>query len=346
MKLGFTTGTCAQAAAAAAGRMLFSRRIMDDLEIETPAGKKLKLKLIGQKIGKDFAQCGVIKDSGDDPDVTDGAKIYARVRFSDVKGIEIKGGKGIGKVTKPGLAVAVGECAINPVPRKMIAQELTPYLTKSRGLKVTLSVPNGSELAKRTFNPQLGILGGISIIGTTGIVYPKSTDAYKASLALQLSVLKATGHKKAVFVLGYVGEKFCREQLKLKPDAFIKIGDHVGFMLDECVKKGIKRVLLIGHIGKLVKVANGQFNTHCNFGDERLSLLADYAVSCRAGKGAVAKILRQKTAEAVIPILEDAGVADKIFSRIAADVSKKCAEFAKGKVAVNCILLSLNGELL
>ncbi|MDP3731977.1 MAG: cobalt-precorrin-5B (C(1))-methyltransferase CbiD [Candidatus Omnitrophota bacterium] len=355
LKTGFTTGTCAQAAAKAASLMLVTKKIIKSIDIETASGVKLNLKIIDQEIGRDFTQCAVVKDAGDDPDVTDGAKIYARVKYSDKKGISIRGGEGVGVVTKPGLAVSVGEYAINPTPRQMIIKEVTPYLArlyaqrrglpKDKGVEVIISVPQGKEIAKHTFNPRLGIVGGISIIGTTGIVEPKSTDAYKMSLSLELDVLKAAGYKKATLVLGYVGEKFCKEVLGLKPDSIVKIGDHVGFMLSECVKKKIRKVMLIGHIGKLVKLVNGQFNTHCQFGDERIETIAHYAKLSQATRPVLEEILKQTSAEATIAILKNNSLT-QAFHRLAQKIVSAINEFTDNQLQINCILLSLKGEIL
>jgi cobalt-precorrin-5B (C1)-methyltransferase len=347
LKTGFTTGTCAQAAAKASVIMLTTKKLVNKVEVGIPSGNKLYLKIIDPKIGKDFAQCAVIKDAGDDIDVTHGAEIYAKVRFSKNNlGITITGGKGVGRITKPGLAVPPGEYAINPTPRKMIVKELTPYLPKdNKGVEVIISVPKGEELAKKTFNPRLGIVGGISIIGTSGLVESKSTDAYKTSLSLQLDVLKAQGFKRVTLVLGYVGENFCKEVLKISDDSIVKIGDHVGFMLKECSKKGIRDVLLIGYIGKLVKVANGQFNTHWRFGDNRIETLTHYAKTFGASKRVIGEIKKQKTAEATIHILRKNRL-KKVFAKIAEDVVTRVNEFVGGGLHINCILLSLKGEIL
>ena len=387
LKKGFTTGTCAQAAAKGACIMLETREPVDEVNVETPSGAWLKIGLVEQYIGKDFARCAVIKDAGDDIDVTDGAKICAEVRISEKKGVAIRGAEGVGKVTKPGLAIGIGECAINPVPRQMIIKEIEkimrsaecgvrndeknensviriPNSTFERGIEVIISVPGGKEMAKHTFNPRLGIVGGISIIGTTGIVEPKSLDAYKASLSLELNVLKSEGYKKVIFVLGYVGEKFCKEVLKLKEEPVInpstrlrslringecnrtiKIGDYVGFMLEECVKRKIPEILLIGHIGKLIKVANGQFNTHYKFGDNRVNSIARYAKLCGADNNVVKDILGQDTAEATIEILRK-GKIMRVFDRISQDVLNRLGEFVKNKVIIDCIILSLQGEVI
>lgn len=345
MKKGFTTGTCAQAAAKAAAVMLITGKVIKKVRVQTPSGAALNLNLIGQKIKKTSASCAVVKDSGDDPDITNGVKIHAEVRFSAQRGVTMLGGRGIGRVTKPGLAVGVGEYAINPVPRQMITREVGAFLPQGKGLEVIISVPKGEELARRTFNPRLGIVGGISIIGTSGIVVPKSLDAYKASLSLQLDVLKAAGRKKAVLVLGYVGERFAKEVLKIDDDSIIKIGDHVGFMLKGCLKRKIKDILLIGHIGKLVKIARGQFDTHSKFGDNRIDTIADYAKACGARKDVIEELLKQATAEAAIDILRKNGLM-KVFERIAQKITVSIKEFLGERICVKCVLLSLKGDIL
>lgn len=345
LRKGFTTGTCAQAAAKAAALMLVNKRLVKSVYVETPKGVRLNLNIVGQRMGKKFAQCAVVKDAGDDPDVTHGARIYAKVKYSEKKGISISGGEGIGMVTRPGLAVDVGEYAINPTPRAMILKDVKDCLPENKGVEVIISVPKGKELAKRTFNPALGIVGGISIIGTTGIVEPKSTDAYKKSLALQLSVLKAAGHKKIVLVLGYVGEKFCKTTLGLGPESIIKIGDHIGFMLSECAKREIKKVLLIGHIGKLIKVANGQFDTNIRFGDNRIRTIAHYAKLCGATKEVVDELSKQVSADATIDILKKHCLM-QTFDMIAKKTVDAINKLIRKRLSVSCILLSLRGERL
>ncbi len=345
LRTGFTTGTCAQAAAKAAGSMLVNREVVKHVDVETPKGTHLSLNIIDQKIGRDFARCAVVKDAGDDPDVTDGVKVYAKVRYSGRNGVFVTGGEGVGIVTKPGLAVNVGEYAINPTPRKMIVKEVAPYMSEGNGFEVMISVPGGRKIARSTFNPQLGIVGGISIIGTTGIVEPKSTDAYKKSLSLQIDVLKAAGYKKATLVLGYVGEKFCKETLKLKPDSVVKIGDHIGFMFSECAKKKIKSVLLVGHIGKMVKVANGQLDTNIKFGDNRIKTIASFARLCGAKKETVKELSAQISAEAAIDILKIHKLT-RAFDMIAKKAVDVINKSMRRRLTVSCVILSLDGELL
>jgi len=354
MRKGFTTGTCAQAAAKAAAIMLTTQTIVDEVAVETPNKTRLNIRLVDQKKSDKFARATVIKDSGDDPDVTNGAKICAEVRLTDKNGITIKGGQGVGKATLPGLAIKIGEWAINPTPRKMIFKEVSKFVPKNKGLEVIISVPKGRALAKQTFNPELGIMGGISIIGTTGIVEPKSENAYKASLSLQLDVLKAQEYDKIVLVLGYVGEKFYKKHLRVSLRApsgrsnlppLIKIGDHIGFMLQRCAAKRIKEVLLIGHIGKLVKIAAGQFNTNYKFGDNRINTITKYVKAYGADNKIIEDILKQKTAEATVDILRKNGLLE-IFTEIALEVAKRAEKFVDYKIKVKCIILSLNGKIL
>lgn len=345
LRKGYTTGSCAQAAAKAAAMMLTSGKIVEKVGIVTASGVELNIDLSDQEIGDGFARCSVVKDSGDDPDITNGAKIFAEARFSNQPGIILKGGKGVGRVTKPGLAVGVGEWAINPVPRKMILQELKPYIAE-RGLEVTISIPRGEELAKQTFNPRLGIEGGISILGTTGIVEPKSLAAYKASLSLQLDVIKAAGSVRAALVPGYVGEKFCREVLGIKDDIIVKTGDHIGFMFEECAKKGIREVVFAGHIGKLVKVANGQFNTHCQHGDGRVDTIARYARLAKAPEDIIQELSSQETAEAAGEILKKNNRFTAVFDLLAKAVVEKLNELVKSALEIKCYILSLRGEVL
>lgn len=345
LRKGYTTGTCAQGAAKAATLTLLGRRGVDAVELETPSGIKLFLPVIDTELGDHYARCGVVKDSGDDPDITHGVKIYATVRFSDTPGVTIRGGKGVGIVTKPGLAVPVGEHAINPTPRAMILREVSSLLPEGQGVEVTITVPEGEALAEKTFNPRLGIEGGISIIGTTGIVEPKSINAYRASLSLQLDVLRAQGLEKVTLVLGYVGERFCKQALHLLEDSVIKIGDHVGYMLDQCREKGFKEVLLVGHIGKLVKVAGGQFNTHFRFGDRRMETIADHARRCGADQKIIEAILRETTAEATIDLLREHSMMN-VFDDIAEEVALRVKHRVGEKLRIRCILLSLKGEVL
>jgi cobalt-precorrin-5B (C1)-methyltransferase len=227
----------------------------------------------------------------------------------------------------------------------MILRDVSSLLPDGQGVEVTITVPEGEALAEKTFNPRLGIEGGISIIGTTGIVEPKSINAYRTSLSLQLDVLRAQGLEKVALVLGYVGERFCKKALHLPEDSVIKIGDHVGYMLDQCGEKGFKEVLLVGHIGKLVKVAGGQFNTHFRFGDRRIETIVDHARCRGADQKIIEAILRETTAEATIDILREHRMMN-VFDDIAKEVALRVKHRVGGKFGIRCILLSLKGEVL
>jgi cobalt-precorrin-5B (C1)-methyltransferase len=342
---GFTTGTAAQVASKAAASMLIRGEILNRVDVVLPCGIALNIGIIDQHIGNGFAVCGVVKDAGDEVDVTHGAKIYAKVEHSKNSGITIEGGDGVGVVTKRGLAVKVGEHAINPVPRKMISKEVSKFLPKKGGLKVTISVAEGENLAKHTFNPRLGIIGGISILGTTGIVEPNSVDAYKVSLAIQLDIAKAYNIKRVALVHGYLGERFCKEKMKFLDEGIVKMGDKVGFMLGECVKRGIGEVVLVGHIGKLSKVAAGIFDTHSSFGDARLEVISAYAGLCGAKRGVIKQLLNLPSAEEAVEILREHNLL-RVFDEIAKRVVERSENFVKHQLRIKCIVLSLKGEVL
>ena len=262
MRFGYTTGSCATAAAKAAAIGLFTGNIPDEVEIDTPIGTKLRLKIYHKQLSANEAACAVQKDAGDDPDVTNGCFVYARVERNNTPEIEIDGGEGVGRVTKPGLQVPVGHAAINPVPRRMIEGAVKEVIGNGCGLKIVISVPNGKALGEKTFNPKLGIIGGISIIGTTGIVRPMSEDAFKTSLLCGLDIAKGIGYETVVLVPGSLGERSTLNLFNIPKDQVIQISNFVGFMLDAAGQRNFKRVILAGHPGKLAKLLRGDFQTH------------------------------------------------------------------------------------
>ncbi len=352
MRRGFTTGSAATAATKAALLRLLTAATPNSVEIFLPDGSALKIPVEScTDCAADQAQAAVRKDSGGDYDVTHGELICAKVRLVETPGITIKGGHGVGVITKAGLSVAVGESAINPVPCSMITNEASLLLPKGAGAEITISVPRGEQLAKKTLNARLGIVGGISIIGTTGIVEPKSLAAYKKTLILQLNVIAATGTKYVTLLLGYVGERYFNKAFGLKDEEchgglkMIKIGDHVGFMLEECAKRGFEKVLLAGHIGKLVKLVNGQFNTHVNCGDERIGTIVKYAKRAGASQEVIREIEDQTMAEAVIDIIKRNDKM-KIFDEIADDAVAKIDELVGGRLGVHCVILSLDAKVI
>ncbi|MEG1560611.1 MAG: cobalt-precorrin-5B (C(1))-methyltransferase CbiD [Clostridia bacterium] len=284
LRCGYTTGSCAAAAAKAATIMLLCEEILNTVSIDTPSGTLIKLDVFDTEIYPDRVSCAVQKDSGDDPDVTNGVKVYATVSRI-LNGLFIDGGKGVGRVTKPGLDQPVGEAAINSVPRKMIKNavlEAISYAGYTGGISVVISIPEGITLAAHTFNPRMGIEGGISILGTSGIVQPMSDDAIAETIRAEISILAAQGKNSLLLTFGNYGENFTKNILGLSLDSNIKCSNFIGSAIDSAVEHGFSDILVIGHIGKLVKLGIGIFNTHSNSGDGRLETLCACALEAGA----------------------------------------------------------------
>ncbi len=345
LRMGYTTGSCGAAASKAAVRMLFLKGSEDTVSIDTPAGIRLTLPVTDAVVTSLYARCSVVKDGGDDPDCTTGLKVFAEARHKKDPGVIIRTGEGIGIVTLPGLKVPVGESAINPVPMQMILKEVEEVLPEGRGVEIVLSVPGGAEVAQKTYNPRLGIIGGISILGTTGIVRPMSEEAWKDALALELNVVAARGFKQVVFIFGNYGESFVSEGLGMDPGCVVKISNFVGFMLVKAVEVGFKEVLLVGHPGKLVKVAAGIFHTHSRVADARMEILAAYAGLEGADTKAIQEIYGCRTTEAAIQIIQRTGLLG-IYERIVENASKRCEEYGFHQQSVGCILFHGDNRLL
>lgn len=241
---------------------LFIGNIPDEVEIDTPAGVKLHLKIHEKQLSSESATCAVQKDAGDDPDVTNGCFVHARVERRATHTIEIDGGDGVGRVTKPGLQIPVGQAAINPVPRRMIEEAVRGIIGKGAGAKVVVTVPTGRALGERTFNPKLGIIGGISIIGTTGIVRPMSEDAFQTSLLCGLDIARGSGYETVALVPGSLGERSVLGLANVAKEQVVQISNFVGFMLKATCERGFKKVIVAGHPGKLAKLLRGDFHTH------------------------------------------------------------------------------------
>lgn len=294
LRRGYTTGTCAQAATKAAMQMLFSGKEVKEVEVILPKGERIKVEIY--EIQMEFSEgekvpvsviCAVKKDSGDDPDITNGVLVYSKVERRKEQGILLDGGIGIGRVTKPGLEQKIGEAAINRVPRMMIEKEVQDACEEAEylgGIFVEISIPKGVELAKKTFNPRLGIEGGISILGTSGIVEPMSEQALLDTIRLEMKVRRAQGKEYLILAPGNYGVDFLKEIYGISEEDSVKCSNYIGQSLDMAVELGFRGVVLTGHIGKLIKVSGGVMNTHSKWADCRMELLA--AAALRAGLGA------------------------------------------------------------
>jgi cobalt-precorrin-5B (C1)-methyltransferase len=285
LRYGYTTGSCAAAAVKGAAQMLRDQVMVDEVELRLPCGETARFRLHGGVLHENTASCYVIKDAGDDPDVTNGAEIHATAKvefFTRQHTITIEGGVGIGRVTKPGLAVPVGEWAINPVPRKMIMEvikEVFAVRCVPASFTFTVSIPNGVELAKKTLNERLGIVGGLSILGTTGIVKPISTKAWTDTVDASIDVALACGSRTVVLATGRTSEMAVQQHLakaKLSEEAFVMMGDHFGYSIRSCAKKGVPRVIIAGQFAKLVKIACGHEQTHVSSSVLDLATVADW----------------------------------------------------------------------
>lgn len=341
LRRGYTTGSCAAAAAKGATAMLFTppgEKEPGEVSILTPAGVELCLPLAVAERRPGEACCAVRKDSGDDPDLTDGILVYALAREKEGAGIVLQGGRGVGVVTRPGLPVEVGEAAINPVPRAMILEAVAGVLPPGRGVEIVLSIPAGEALAKRTFNPRLGIVGGLSILGTTGIVEPMSEEAFKEVMTLELKLLTPQKRRFLVLVPGNQGQKAALE-LGLPGERIIKMSNFVGFMLDRCLEYGVQEVLLLGHIGKLFKVAGGVLQTHSRVADARFEIFAAHAALLGAGRELIARLEQCTTAEAMLEVLDTLPVAG-LYDLFATKVSARAESYSGGALRVGTVLLS------
>ena len=341
LRCGYTTGSCAAAAAGAAARMLLGGERLERITIDTPRGWKLDLPVGDAVIAAGYAGCSITKDAGDDPDATNGIKIYARARKTGAPGIRVTGGTGVGVVTRKGLPVDVGKPAINPVPLKMIENEIRK-IDPDAGIEVEISAPDGVHIAKKTFNPRLGIEGGISILGTTGIVDPMSRDAVRDSIALEISMARAAGLDTIVLCPGNYGRDFAAGTLGIDKKKIVIVGNFVGDMLEAAVFHKMRHVLLVGHIGKMIKIAGGIFNTHSRYADARLEIMAAHYVRLTGDGEAARRIMESNTTDDALDHIRH----DLFFRHIADAVCRRCAEFVHGALAVDCVIFSQRKGLL
>lgn len=319
LRFGYTTGSCAAAACKAATKILLGKEKMETVELMTPKGILLSLQLEEIKQEESAVICGVRKDGGDDPDTTNGLLIFARVEKCQKPGIQLDGGVGVGRVTRPGLSQEIGEAAINPVPKAMIlkvAEEVCQEYDYEGGLKVTIFVPDGEETAKKTFNPRLGILGGISILGTSGIVEPMSEAALIESIRVEMRQRHAQGEEYILATPGNYGADYLREHMTLPYEKNIKCSNYVGETIDMAVDMGVKGILFVAHIGKFVKIASGIMNTHSHSADARMETIASNAIRAGAPLACAKKILEGTTTDEALDILSEYGFLEKTMEEI------------------------------
>ncbi|EQJ04348.1 cobalt-precorrin-5B (C(1))-methyltransferase CbiD [Clostridioides difficile] len=380
---GYTTGSCATGASKAAVYMLITKNRINTINIDTPKGIPLLLKVDNINISDTFVECSIKKDGGDDIDATHTMDIYARAEIvakndknkgnltlKDIdslstnseckselyKFIRVYGGTGIGVVTKKGLSVDVGKPAINPTPLKMINHEIRKLigdnfesiLGNDKVLKITIFAPQGETVAKKTFNPRLGIVGGISIIGTTGIVEPMSDEGWKKSLSIELQMKKEQGLDKIILVPGNHGEQFIREKLNLDIKYVVRVSNFIGYMIKEAQRIGYKKILMAGHIGKFIKVSAGIFNTHSKVADARSEILVANLALMGARYEFLNKINQCVTTEEAVELINNSE-----YREVYNILSNKCRERVKqylnedsDDIDVEVIIFSMDKSLL
>ncbi len=357
---GFTTGTAAAAATRAACLVLLQQGWPETVSIPLPIGRSLEIRINTLEYENEIARCGVVKDAGDDPDVTHGAEFFAAVRRVPEPGIHIKGGVGIGVITRPGLELPVGSPAINPVPLKMIRQAVesvvspqnddpalaTDHWPLTTGFEVTISVPNGEDLARRTFNPRLGIVGGISILGTTGIVKAMSTAAWRASVLQAIDVAAANSIDHIVLSTGGRTEKFAAQLYPELPEmAFVEMGIFTGACLQRTAERGVSRVSIGCMIGKLAKIAAGKMQTHVAGNQVDCTFLAGVAREAGGAESLVAQIAGANSARHVQELVQAAGFT-AFYPRLCELAARHCTTAGGGKLKVDVVLFDFDGNIL
>lgn len=344
LQFGYTTGSCAAAAAKAATLLLLSGKAPQTVDLMTPKGITLNLEVLNAKFENGAASCAIQKFSGDDPDVTNGILVFAEVKLSDMPGIRVDGGVGVGRVTKPGLKQAIGEAAINPVPLEMIrraAAEAMDELEEIKGLSVVISVPEGVEIAKKTFNPRLGIVGGISILGTSGIVEPMSEEALIESIELEIRQKHALyPEERLIVVPGNYGADFLRETCGIEESRMVKCSNYIGKTLDIAEAEGYREVFLVGNIGKLAKLGCGIMNTHSREADGRAEVMAACAIRAGCSAQTANEILESVTTEEMLRILKDAGKLEEAMKVLGEKVGFYLDHRVRSRITIGCIVFS------
>lgn len=342
LRCGYTTGSCATAAAWGAVAMLLSGQRVEQVEIVTPGGVSLILPLVDIEIEQQRVSCAVVKDSGDDPDVTDGMLIYATATRQK-SGITVEGGQGIGRVTRPGLACAVGEAAINPVPRQSIlaaAEQACHQYDYTGGIHIEIFAPEGEQRAQRTFNPRLGIVGGISILGTTGIVEPMSEQALVDTTQVEINMKLACGERTLLVTPGNYGQAFLALHPQLQVADSVKCSNYIGAMLDMGVASGADGILLVGHIGKMIKLAGGLMNTHSAWGDCRMEILAAHSAAQGASQAVVQQLMAANTTDEGLGILQQADLLEPVMAAVVQRIEFHLQNRVQQKLPVGALVFS------
>ena len=343
LRCGYTTGSCAAAAAKAAAIMLFKGENIDTVDLVTPGGTALRLDVEEIEQEQDSVSCAVRKDGGDDADVTDGILIHATLQLQERQGIEIDGGEGIGRVTRPGLEQSPGSPAINSVPRRMIREallEVCDTFGYEGGLKVIIWAPEGVRIAEKTFNPDLGIEGGISILGTSGIVEPMSEKALTDTIRLELKMHRAQGGEFVILIPGNYGMNYMRDHLPWNVENAVKCSNFIGDAIDMAWEVGFRRILLIGHIGKLVKLGAGIMNTHSRNADGRMEVLSACTLESCAPAELACRILNCITTDEAVGILHEAGVLPQVMERLCVRIQKHLDRRAGEDMQIGAVVFS------
>ena len=343
LRYGWTTGSCAAAAAKAAAQMLFGGEEIRHVRLMTPKGIELYLDVESVTWMPDYAECAVRKYSGDDPDVTDGLLIFAKVERCGGDQILLDGDAGVGRVTKPGLEQQIGQAAINKVPRKMITEEVSGVCREygySGGVKVLISIPEGEETAKKTFNPRLGITGGLSVLGTSGIVEPMSEKALTDTIYLEMKMLHESGSSYCYAVPGNYGIDFLTESMGIDPDLAVKCSNYVGETIDDARLLGMKGLLLIGHVGKFIKLAAGVMNTHSRQADCRMEVFASHAAMAGADADTVKAVMACLNTTEAVRILKGKGLLQDVMKTVMERIEFYLRQRAGEELQIGAIVFS------
>lgn len=348
LRCGYTTGSCAAAAAKAAAELLLTGKKVSEMEITLPQDKQLIIPIKESRLNGTSAVCSVVKDSGDDPDITNNTVINAEVFLTD-NGTEITGGEGVGIVTKPGLDQPVGEYAINSGPRKIIAlalSEVAELYEYKGGFRVVITVPEGRKIAEKTYNPHMGIVDGISILGTTGIVEPMSTRALIETIRTEINMRRAEKRNVLLLTLGNYSEKFRQESLAIPEGINVSCSNYIGEAIDIGITAEFKNILIIGHIGKMVKLGAGIMNTHSHEADGRMETL----ITCGVMADVPNKILRQLndcvTVDAAIDILEENNCAKQVLDILVQRIEKNLTKRAGKDIKTGAVIFSFQNDIL